>query len=345
MYQTEELTNNFSGLIISCYGEHCAFEKISGFESCDQSSLIFIQSFDQFNTKLTPAVIVTTVELGKKLQANFRGFVVCVADVKLAQALIKQHFDDYQTADQEWQNIHESAVIHPSTKLGNNCRIGPGVTIGANCKIGDRVIIRANAVIEHNVVIGADSVINSLANIGYACQLGARVIIQSGSIIGNEGYGFATDENGQHQRIPHTGNVVLHDDVHIGSNSCVDRGTYGSTVIHRGVKMDNLCHIAHNVEVGEHSLITAQCVVAGSSKIGKRVMMSGQTGVLDHKVVPDDTILVHRAGVTDSLPNGGMWAGSPAQPFKEFVRGLRLSKKVAKIEKEIKQLKNNLSGK
>ncbi|MCL4155554.1 UNVERIFIED_CONTAM: hypothetical protein GTU68_009214, partial [Idotea baltica] len=239
--------------------------------------------------------------------------------------------------------IHDSAVIHEKTKLGLNCRIGANVTIGANCKIGDNVIIRANAVVEHDVTIGSDSIINSLVNIGYSCVLGKRVILQAGCIIGAEGYGFANDDKGNHHRIPHTGNVVLHDDVQIGSNSCIDRGTYGSTIIKNGVKIDNLCHIAHNVEIGENSLLTAQCCIAGSSVIGKRVIMSGQAGVLDHKTIPDDTVLVLRAGVTENLAHGGMWAGTPAKPFKEFVRDTTVTKKVRRLEDEIKQLKKLIS--
>ncbi|MCL4130707.1 UNVERIFIED_CONTAM: hypothetical protein GTU68_045328 [Idotea baltica] len=345
MHQTKELISYFSELIVATHGSHTEFDQIAAYQSATPSALIFIQDIKQFAVDKPPAAIVTTEVVAEQIKQLYSGFIICVDDPKLAQALIKQNYDDYQTRDQEWSEIHDSAVIHDSVQLGAQCRVGPNVTIGANCKIADNVIIRANAVIEHDVTIGAGSIINSLANIGYACELGQRVIVQAGCIIGNEGYGFANDDSGRHHRIPHTGNVILHDDVHIGSNSCIDRATYGSTVIHQGVKIDNLCHIAHNVEVGEHSLLTAQCVIAGSSTIGKRVIMSGQTGVLDHKTVPDDSILVHRAGVIESLPHGGMWAGNPAKPFREFVRGLSVDKKVSKLETEIKELKKLLSNK
>ena len=345
MHQTKELISHFRDLIITTKGEHTSFDQISGFQSPSAKALIFVQDVSQYDTKSPPAVIVTTEDVGKQLQESFPGFIIYVADTKFAQAIIKQQYNDYQAHDQEWPDIHPSAMIHASAEIGNGVKVGPNVVIGANCKIDDQVIIRANAVIEHDVVIGADSIINSLANIGYACELGQRVIIQSGVIIGNEGYGFATDETAKHHRIPHTGNVLIHDDVHIGSNSCIDRATYGSTIINKGVKIDNLCHIAHNVEIGENSLLTAHCVIAGSSKIGQRVMMSGQTGVLDHKTVPDDTVLVHRAGVIEDLPHGGMWAGHPAKPFKEFVRGLNATKKISKLESKIKELNKRLSEK
>lgn len=345
MHQTKELVSNFSEFVVTTYGDHTEFNDIVAYQVSIAGALIFIQDVNHFSINNSPAVIVTTEPIAEQLKELYSGFIVCVADTKLAQALIKQHYDDYQAQDDEWPDIDVNAVIHDSVQLGRGCRIGPNVTIGSNCQIGDNVIIRANAVIEHEVLIGANTIINSLANIGYGSEIGERVIVQSGVIIGNEGYGFANDQQGAHHRIPHTGNVILHDDVQVGSNSCIDRATYGSTIINRGVKIDNLCHIAHNVEIGENSLLTASCVIAGSSKIGKRVIMSGQTGVLDHKTIPDDTVLVHRAGVIDDIPNGGMWAGHPAKPFKEFVRGLSSNKKISQLQNEITNLKKLLNEK
>ena len=343
-HQTQELVTHFADLVLSTHGSHAEFKQISAYESASKSSLVFIQEPQQLlASTVIPAAIITTERTAQELSNEYTGFIICVTNVKLAQALIKQHFDDYQARDDEWPRIHPSANIHKSSEIGANSRIGPNVTIGANCHIANHVIIRANSVIEHDVTIGDHSIINAQTNIGYGSLIGKNTTIQSGVIIGNEGYGFATDPQGQHHRIPHTGNVIIKDDVHIGSNSCIDRGTYDATIIERGVKIDNLCHIAHNVQIGEDSLITAQCVIAGSSVIGKRVMMSGQTGVLDHKTVPDDTVLVHRAGVSESLPKGGMWAGSPAKPFKEFVRNLAINKKVRRLELEVKQLKQLLA--
>jgi len=176
----------------------------------------------------------------------------------------------------------------------------------------------------------------------YHSQLGARVTVQAGAVIGSEGFGFAPDQEKRYHRIPHTGYVVLEDDVHVGANSCIDRGTYGATRIARGVKIDNMVHIAHNVEVGEDSLLTAQTVIAGSSKLGKRVIASGQTGILDHKTIADDTVLVQRCGVADDITTSGMWAGTPARPFREYVRGLGLSKKLAKLEQKLKELQQRI---
>lgn len=341
MFSSDDLQNQFADLILSSHGQATQFDHTASPQSANGSSLVFIQSAEQLPKQA--AIIVTTAAVAKEIGDQLDALLICVAEPRLAMARIKQHYDDYLAADSEWPAIHPSAVIHATTKLGEGCRIGPNSVIGADCQLADQVIVRANAVVEHDCIIGRGTIINSNVNLGYGSQVGANVIIQAGAVIASEGYGFAPDAHNHYHRIPHTGNVVIEDDVHVGANSCIDRGTYGATRIARGVKIDNLVHIAHNVSVGEDTLLTAQTVIAGSSTIGKRVIASGQTGVLDHKTVPDDTVLVHRAGVSESLPHGGMWAGSPAKPFKEFVRSLSLAKKVAKLEEQIKQLKSSVN--
>jgi UDP-3-O-[3-hydroxymyristoyl] glucosamine N-acyltransferase len=341
MYSSKDLISEFAEMVINNRGPHTKFDHAASHESANESSLVFLQAAKHMPQ--SAAVVVTTEEIAASLSQNLNTHIISVGDLRLAQALIKKRYDDYDAADTEWNTVHESAVIHQSTHLASGCRIGPNAVIGKNCRIGKHSIVRAGSVIEHDCVIGEGTIINANANIGYNSQIGDRVIIQAGVIIGSEGYGFSADANNHYQRIPHTGNVVIEDDVHVGANSCIDRGTYGSTHIARGVKIDNLVHIAHNVSVGEDTLLTAQTVIAGSSKIGKRVIASGQTGVLDHKTIPDDTVLVQRAGVSENLPHGGMWAGSPAKPFKEWVRAQGLSKKVAKLEEQLKQLKNSLT--
>ena len=159
--------------------------------------------------------------------------------------------------------------------------------------------------------------------------------------------GFRFSTNKHYERIPHTGNVVIEDDVFVASNCCIDRGTYGSTLIKRGVKVDNLCHIAHNVEIGEDCLIIGQTGLAGSCKIGDRAILSGQSGVLDHKKVPAETILVHRGGVIEDIPSGGMWGGIPAKPMREHTRRFKLDdyvlKRFAKLEEKIALLTDELA--
>jgi len=335
----QQLCEQFSELIIGLRHADGNFDSVDSAGSHTSGSLIFASEEAQLPSAdaVAPAVIVTTKSLAEKVVAK-QQCVIVVQDVRLAQAIIKQHYADYDPSDSEWPSIHPSAVVHPSAQLGEGVRIGPNSVIGKDVKIGDASQIRANCVIEHGAQIGQSCIINNLVNVGYECTLGNNVILRPGVIIGNEGFGFAHDEARRYHRIPHTGTVEIHDDVQIGANCNVDRGTYGTTVISRGVKIDALCHIAHNCFIGEDTLFVAQCGVAGSSNVGKRVIASGQTGIIDHMNVADDAVLLHRCGVIEDIPTAGKWAGKPARPFKEYVRGLTLQKQIDRLKKQLQKI-------
>lgn len=341
LISTTQLLEQFANIVVETHGAPTEFDRIGSYENSSANNLVFIQNAKQLPKQA--AVIITQPSVAQDIKDKTSSYIICVDDPRLAQAQIGQRFDDYQSDDSEWPRIHPSAVIHQSSELSDSCRIGPNVVIGANCTIGESVIIRANSVIEHSVVIGNNSIINACANIGYESQIGQRVIIKSGAIIGGEGYGFAIDKNKAYHRIPHTGNVIIEDDVRIGSNTCIDRGTYGSTHIHRGVKIDNICHIAHNCVIEEDALLISMCGISGSNHIGKRAILSGQTGTLDHINIADDAVLVHRAGVSQDVASGGVWAGTPPRPLKEYLRTHRLPKKVSTLEKRIKELEQKLN--
>jgi UDP-3-O-[3-hydroxymyristoyl] glucosamine N-acyltransferase len=335
------LISEFPHLGLSLRGNDAHFTAISPYEETSPGSMIFIDDLDKV-VELTAkaSVIVTTAEVADAIVEEFNGAIITTNNVRLAQALIRQRYNDYQHLDHEWHqesNIHPTANVHPSATLCKGVSVGPNSSIGANCVIGEHTVIRSNSVIEHDSKIGSNCVIHNLVNIGYNTHIGKNIGIESGTIIGSQGYGYASDETGQHHRIPHTGSVHIHDDVNIGANCAIDRGTFGATIIGRGTKIDNQCHIAHNVSIGKDCLITAQCVIAGSSRVGDRVIMSGQTGVIDHMDIADDVVLVHRAGVTEHIKQAGMWAGIPAKPFKEYVANLNLSKKLKRLEEKFKK--------
>lgn len=339
-FNIQQIYDIVSELIVQCSDKTRTFTQISSIQEYDTNSLVFISTIEQaaLLTKEPPAVVITSSTVLQAITNQLKqSGVVIVNNVRLAQAIIKSHFDDYDARDSEWPDIHPSAVIHPSATLGRGVRIGPNVVIGENVVIGNNSLIRSNSVIERNSVIGNDCIIHSLVNINQACYIGNRVILRPGVIIGNEGFGFAQDSDGHYHRIPHTGTVEINDDVQIGSNSNIDRGTYGKTIIQRGVKIDSLCHIAHNVNVGEDTLFVSQCGVAGSTTIGKKVILSGQTGVLDHLSIADDTVLVHRCGVTESIKSSGLWAGTPPKPFKEYVRNLNPAEKIKRLERKLNE--------
>ena len=342
-FKAAELVERFSDLIQTSHNHQSAvFSQIDCVKTCSASSLVFVDAPSQMPS-VTPSVIVTQHKMAAELSdADY--CVIGVKNVRLAQAKIKQTYQDYDSNDSEWGAIHDSATVHPSARLGDNVRLGPGVVIGENVTIGSGTQIRANSVIEHGAILGENCIINTQVNIGYNCELGDRANIHSGVVIGNEGFGFAQDHERTYHRIPHTGIVKIGDDVQIGANSNIDRGTYEATIIGDGVKLDSLCHIAHNVHIDEGTLFASQACIAGSTYIGKRVMASGQVGILDHLEIADNTVLVHRTGVTENITKAGMYAGVPAKPFKEYVRGLGAIKRIDKLTAQVKELKQKLLG-
>lgn len=340
-FKAAELVDRFSELVqTSSDHQSAAFKRIDCVKNCTADSLVFIDDESQI-PNLTPAVVVTHAKVAEQI-AHLSCCVIVVSNVRLAQAKIKQAYQDYDSSDLEWADIHNSAIIHPTVVLGDGVRVGPGVVIGKNANIGAGTQIRANSVIEHGASLGVNCIVNAQVNIGYDCELGDRVNIHAGVVIGNEGFGFAQDANRDYHRIPHTGIVKIGNDVQIGANSNIDRGTYVATIIGDGVKLDSLCHVAHNVHIDTGTLFASQACIAGSTYIGKRVMASGQVGILDHLNIADNTVLVHRTGVTDSITKPGMYAGVPAKPFKEYVRTLGVSKRMDKLGAQVKELKQKL---
>jgi UDP-3-O-[3-hydroxymyristoyl] glucosamine N-acyltransferase len=199
----------------------------------------------------------------------------------------------------------------------------------------------AGAVVEHDAQIGRNVVMHPNAVVGYGCTVGDDVVIGGGAVIGSEGDGFAQDARGRSHAIPQTGNVVLEDRVRVGANCCIDRAAYGSTRIGAGTKLDNLCHIAHNVQIGEDCLLTSMFCVAGSTTIGNRVMASGQSGAIDHLTICDDVVLVHRAGVTTSIDQPGAYAGLPAQPLKEYTRNTAVFRMLGDLRQRLLALERD----
>ena len=242
------------------------------------------------------------------------------------------------------QGISAKSDIHETAKLGENVYVGAFVVIGANVVIGNNVKIYANTVIDDNVVVGDDSVIYAGVKIYEGCRIGKRCVLHAGVVVGSDGFGHAPDAEGHYHKIPQIGNVVIEDDVELGANTTVDRATMGSTIIRRGVKIDNLVQVAHNVEIGEDTVIAAQSGIAGSTKIGKHCMFGGQVGVAGHITIADGSIFGGKSGVTSTIkePNK-VWQGYPVMPIMGFRKLNVLQKqlpdlahKVYDLEKEIK---------
>lgn len=215
--------------------------------------------------------------------------------------------------------IHPTAVIDPSSEL-NGVNVGAYVVIGKRCRFGSNVTIHPQVVIYDDVTIGSNVTIHSGAVIREGTQIGSNLTIQPGAIIGGDGFGYLPDPKVGIRSVPQIGNVVLHDGVDVGANSCIDRAALGSTTIGHSTKIDNLVQIGHNVKIGEFSLICGQAGIAGSSNLGKQVILGGQAGVADHLNVPDKSRIAAHSGVVTNIKESGDYAGYPAIPSSKWKR-------------------------
>ena len=237
--------------------------------------------------------------------------------------------------------IHLSAVVDPSAKIGEGTRIGANVTIAAGVQIGKNCRIFPNCVLLQETHIGDDCILYPGVTIREKCRIGNRVIIHNGAVIGSDGFGFAPHE-GRYVKIPQVGIVVIEDDVEIGANATIDRATLGETRIRRGAKLDNLVHIAHNVEVGEHTVIAAQTGISGSTKIGKNVKMGGQVGTVGHITIGDNAQIGAQSGVSKSVPPGEVVFGYPARPIMKTKRIEAVLSNLPDLLKRVRQLEKRL---
>ena len=345
--KASEILQRFKGqgLILDCIGPDNVISRFAPIDECAAGDLVFIDNVKYLPLlrERKPAAVITNETIAAGLGDEAGLAILLTKNIRLATALVKQAYDDRDFYHTEWPRIHPSSVIHPSVHIPDNAVIGPGVVIGANVELGDRVVLMANAVIENNARIGQGTVVHPGCVVSHGCEIGADVMLKSGCVIGSEGFGFAQDEKRRNYRIPHTGKVIIEDRVVIGANTTIDRATYGATIIRSGVIIDALCHIGHNVEIGEDCILCAHTGISGSSRFGQRVIASGQTGVLDHVTVASDSVLLHRAGINRSLKEPGMYAGGPAQPLQQYLKNIAIMPKLAEIWSRLKKLEKKVA--
>jgi UDP-3-O-[3-hydroxymyristoyl] glucosamine N-acyltransferase len=240
-----------------------------------------------------------------------------------------------------WPGISDLAYLGPDVALGQDVSIAPLVFIGAGARLGDRVTLMPGCVLGEAVQIGADTLVHPNVTILERCTVGERCIIHSGTVIGSDGFGFVPGAAG-HVKIPQLGTVVIEDDVEIGANCTIDRGALGATRVGRGVKMDNLVHLAHNVEVGEHAFLVAQVGVSGSTKLGRSVTLAGQVGVAGHLELGEGVQVGAQSGVNHSVASGQTVSGSPARPHREWLRIMGHLPKLPELHQRLKRLEQDV---
>jgi UDP-3-O-[3-hydroxymyristoyl] glucosamine N-acyltransferase len=237
--------------------------------------------------------------------------------------------------------VHPTAIVDASAQVDATAHVGPYCVVGEKVRIGARSILQGGNHIGPQCHLGDD--VNLFPNVTvYArSEIGNRVRIHTGTVVGSDGFGYVQD-NGIHRKVPQIGNVIIRDDVEIGSNVCIDRGALGPTIIGKGTKIDNLVQIAHNVSIGEHCLVISQVGIAGSTKIGNHVILAGQAGLAGHLKIGNRVTVVAQAGVMNNIPDGEKWMGAPAQPDRQAKRQMiavthlpDLLKRVAELEKKL----------
>lgn len=256
----------------------------------------------------------------------------------------------YEQSTAKRKGIHPLACIAETAEVGEDCYVGPFAYVGEHAKVGRGTQIYAHAVVEERARVGENCLLYPGVSVYHDCVVGNRVILHSGCVIGADGFGFAPSAEG-YEKIPQIGIVTIEDDVEVGANTCVDRSTMGSTYVRRGVKLDNLVQIAHNCEVGSHTVMSAQVGVAGSTKIGQWCMFGGQVGIAGHAIIGDRVLTGAQAGIAGSIRKGNATVqGSPAIDAKNFMRSSVVFKKLPDmytqllaLQKEVEQLKAQLA--
>lgn len=299
-----------------------------------------------YNTDASVVIVNKSLQLEKPVKSTCT--LIRVDDARRGFAKL---LDAYNKIKNDKTGIEQPVFVSKTAALGSNIYVGAFSYIGENAVIGDNVKIFSHAHIGDNVEIGNDTIIYPGVKIYSDCKIGADCTIHSGVVIGADGFGFAPNSDNNYQKVVHTGTVILEDHVEVGANTTIDRATLGSTIIRKGVKLDNLIQVAHNVEIGENTVIAAQTGIAGSTKIGKNCMIGGQVGIVGHLTIADGVKIAAQSGIGQSIKEeGAIIQGSPAFPIGEYKRSYVLFKNlpvlkaiVEKLEKELLELKQQLT--
>ena len=288
-----------------------------------------------YETESSVVLVNSNFEPKREVKAT----LIKVSDAREAVAKLLQA---YESMKPKRKGISELAFIDPTAKVGKDCYIGPFVAIAEGVEVGDGCVLHPHVTIGRNAKVGDNTEIYSNAVIYHDCKVGNRCILHAGCVIGADGFGFQPTENG-YEKIPQIGIAIIEDDVEIGANTCIDRAVMGATIVHSGVKLDNLVQIAHNDEIGSHTVMSAQVGIAGSTKVGEWCMFGGQVGIAGHATIANRTQVGAQAGIPNSVKKEGTaLQGSPAIDFKNFWRSRVVFKNLPELNATVNQLKKEI---
>ena len=301
-------------------------------------TFLYLPQYEKYLTSTRASAVLIKPEITKSNSS------VTYIEVDNPNEAFNKILTKYFWKEAELDGIDETSSIHPEAVLGKNVSVGKNVVISKSCIIGDNTKIFHNTVIMNDVSVGNNCLIYPNVTIREECKIGQRVIIHPGAVIGSDGFGFLPDKKGKFHKIPQIGNVVIEDDVEIGSNTTIDRAALGSTIIKSGVKLDNLIQIAHNCYVGENTVISAQAGISGSTKVGKNCMMGGQAGLTGHIELGDGVLIGAQSGVSKSILKSGTYFGYPAQELGKSLRTEAHIRKLPEYILKIRDLEKRLSS-
>jgi UDP-3-O-[3-hydroxymyristoyl] glucosamine N-acyltransferase len=306
-------------------------------EEAEQGQLTFLANPKYEEYLYTTNASIAIVNESYELRQSVKPTLIRVTDAYSAFALLLGKYQEMAT--QQMKGVQQPSFISPTARISEGVFVGAFSYLGENVKIGKNTKIFPNAFIGDNVTIGENCIIHPGVKIYHDCILHNQVVIHAGTVIGSDGFGFAPQADGSFKKVPQIGNVVVEDQVEIGANTTIDRATLGSTCIRRGAKLDNLIQVAHNVEVGESTVIAAQAGVSGSTKIGKNVMIGGQAGLVGHIQIADGSKINAQSGVSKSLkePYSAV-TGSPAGDYTSALRSQAVFRNLPQLEKRVHEL-------
>jgi len=315
-------------------------DQLAKIEEASKGSLSFLSNpkYEPYLYTTKASVIIVNDDL--KLDRPVAGTIVRVKNAYLAFSTLLELYNKMRL---DKTGIEERAFIDETAEVGEDVYVGAFAYIDRGAVIGNRCKIYPNVYIGDNVKIGDDTTLFPGVSVYFDCLIGERVIIHSGTVVGSDGFGFAPQEDGSYNKISQIGNVIIEDDVEIGANSVIDRATMGSTIIRQGVKLDNLIQIAHNVEIGKHTVIAAQSGISGSTKIGRNAVIGGQVGIVGHISIANGSQIQAQSGVNRTIvEEGKRWSGTPAAPYNAQMRSQVVYSRLPELERRLEELEQLL---
>jgi UDP-3-O-[3-hydroxymyristoyl] glucosamine N-acyltransferase len=335
-FTAEQIAGILEGEVIG--NPNAEVSRLSKIEEGAEGSLTFLSNKKYNNYIYTTKATITIVNKTFVPEGEITTTLIKVEDAYLSFSKLLEF---YNQSKSNKVGIEQPSVISENVKYGENFYLGSFAYIGNSVTIGENVKIYPNCFIGDNVVIGNNVTIFAGAKVFSETEIGNNVSIHSGAVLGGDGFGFAPNPDGTYSKIPQIGNLIIEDNVNIGAGTTIDRATMGSTIIRKGVKLDNQIQVGHNVEIGENTVIAAQTGIAGSTKIGKNCMIGGQVGFAGHITVGNNVHIQGKTGVTKSVKDGEILQGNPAMSYKEYYKSYVHFKNLPTIVDDLEKLKLN----